>query len=621
MLKLVKYLKDYKKESIIGPLFKLLEACFELLVPLVVARIIDVGIRNQDIPYILKMCSIMVAFGILGLGCSLTAQYFAAKAAAGFGTELRKDMYSHINGLSYTELDKIGTSTLVTRMTSDINQAQAGVNLVLRLFLRSPFIVVGAVIMAFTIDVKLAIIFVVLVPVLSVVIYGIMLLSIPIYRKVQGKLDKVMLMTRENLSGVRVVRAFSRQADEMRDFDGESEELMKIQMLVGRISALLNPLTYVIINGAVILVLWAGGKTVNMGGITQGELAALINYMSQILLALIALANLIITFTKASASAIRINAVFAQASSMEEGRGVNAQEGNGITVQEGSSAAVEEGSGITVQEGSGAAVQKGDKKKGISSEGDFDNRVAKVAFDHVSFAYQGNKESLSDIDFRAMPGETIGIIGGTGSGKTTVVNLIPRFYDATKGSVLVDGADVRDYTFGQLRRKVGIVPQNAVLFSGTIRDNLKWGKPDATDEEIREALIIAQAKDFVDSKPDGLDTKVSQGGKNFSGGQKQRLTIARALVGKPDILILDDSASALDFATDARLRQAISDRTKGMTVFIVSQRATSIKNADRILVLDDGRQAGLGTHEQLFENCQVYREICLSQLSENEVKR
>lgn len=605
MLKLVKYLKDYKKESIIGPLFKLLEACFELLVPLVVARIIDVGIRNQDIPYILKMCSIMVSFGILGLGCSLTAQYFAAKAAAGFGTELRKDMYSHINGLSYTELDKIGTSTLVTRMISDINQAQAGVNLVLRLFLRSPFIVVGAVIMAFTIDVKLAIIFVVLVPVLSVVIYGIMLLSIPIYRKVQGKLDKVMLMTRENLSGVRVVRAFSRQADEMRDFDGESEELMKIQMLVGRISALLNPLTYVIINGAVILVLWAGGKTVNMGSITQGELAALINYMSQILLALIALANLIITFTKASASAIRINAVFAQASSMEEGSGVTAQEG----------------SGITVQEGSGAAVQKGDKKKGISSEGDFDNRAAKVAFDHVSFAYQGNKESLSDIDFRAMPGETIGIIGGTGSGKTTVVNLIPRFYDATKGSVLVDGADVRDYTFGQLRRKVGIVPQNAVLFSGTIRDNLKWGKPDATDEEIREALIIAQAKDFVDSKPDGLDTKVSQGGKNFSGGQKQRLTIARALVGKPDILILDDSASALDFATDARLRQAISDRTKGMTVFIVSQRATSIKNADRILVLDDGRQAGLGTHEQLFENCQVYREICLSQLSENEVKR
>lgn len=605
MLKLVKYLKDYKKESIIGPLFKLLEACFELLVPLVVARIIDVGIRNQDIPYILKMCSIMVAFGILGLGCSLTAQYFAAKAAAGFGTELRKDMYSHINGLSYTELDMIGTSTLVTRMTSDINQAQAGVNLVLRLFLRSPFIVVGAVIMAFTIDVKLAIIFVVLVPVLSVVIYGIMLLSIPIYRKVQGKLDKVMLMTRENLSGVRVVRAFSRQADEMRDFDGESEELMKIQMLVGRISALLNPLTYVIINGAVILVLWAGGKTVNMGGITQGELAALINYMSQILLALIALANLIITFTKASASAIRINAVFAQASSMEEGSGVT----------------VEEGSRVTVQEGSGAAVQKGDKKKGISSEGDFDNRAAKVAFDHVSFAYQGNKESLSDIDFRAMPGETIGIIGGTGSGKTTVVNLIPRFYDATKGSVLVDGADVRDYTFGQLRRKVGIVPQNAVLFSGTIRDNLKWGKPDATDEEIREALIIAQAKDFVDSKPDGLDTKVSQGGKNFSGGQKQRLTIARALVGKPDILILDDSASALDFATDARLRQAISDRTKGMTVFIVSQRATSIKNADRILVLDDGRQAGLGTHEQLFESCQVYREICLSQLSENEVKR
>lgn len=581
MLKLVRYLKNYKKESIIGPLFKLLEACFELLVPLVVARIIDVGIRNQDIPYILKMCAIMVAFGLLGLCCSLTAQYFAAKAAAGFGTELRRDMFAHINGLSYTELDKIGTSTLVTRMTSDINQAQAGVNLVLRLFLRSPFIVVGAVIMAFTIDVKLALIFLVLVPVLSVVIYGIMLLSIPIYRKVQGRLDKVMLMTRENLSGVRVVRAFSRQEDEMRDFEQESGGLMKIQMLVGRISALLNPLTYIIINGAVILVLWAGGRTVDMGGITQGELAALINYMSQILLALIALANLIITFTKASASAVRINAVFVQKADMKEG------------------------SGAVTGTGTGAAGKQ----------------VPKVAFDHVSFAYKGNKESLTDINFKAMPGETIGIIGGTGSGKSTVINLIPRFYDAAKGTVCVDGTDVKDYTYRQLRKKVGIVPQNAVLFSGTIRENIKWGKPEATDQEIEEALIIAQAKDFVDSKQEGLDTKVSQGGKNFSGGQKQRLTIARALVGKPEILILDDSASALDFATDARLRQAIADRTEGMTVFIVSQRAASIKNADRILVLDDGRQAGLGTHEELLENCQVYREICLSQLSEEEVKR
>ncbi len=573
MRKLIKYLKGYEKESIIGPLFKLLEACFELLVPLVMARIIDIGIKNADLPYILKMGAVLIGFGVLGLTCSLTAQYFAAKAATGFGTELRKDLFSHINGLSYTELDTIGTSTLVTRITSDINQAQAGVNLVLRLFLRSPFIVLGAVIMAFTINVKLAWIFVVLVPVLSIVIYGIMMISIPIYKKVQNKLDKVLLITRENLTGARVIRAFSRQKEEIEDFDRESSQLMGIQLLVGRISALLNPITYVVVNAAIIIVLWFGGKTVYSGIITQGELIALINYMSQILLALVALASLIISFTKASASAIRINDVFEQKSDMKEGDTPVLQE-----------------------------------------EG-----APKVVFDNVCFAYKGNKDSLTNLSFAAKAGQTIGIIGGTGSGKSTLVNLIPRFYDVREGALKMDGVNVKDYPFGQLRSKVGVVPQNAVLFAGTIRDNMKWGKKDASDEEIYCALEIAQAKEFVDDKPEGLDTKILQGGKNLSGGQRQRLTIARALVGKPEVLILDDSASALDFATDAKLRKAITDKTKGMTVFIVSQRATTIRGANQIIVLDDGAVAGIGTHLELFETCEVYKEICLSQLSEKEL--
>lgn len=575
MRKLIKYLKGYEKESIIGPLFKLLEACFELLVPLVMARIIDIGIKNADLPYILKMGAVLIGFGVLGLTCSLTAQYFAAKAATGFGTELRKDLFSHINGLSYTELDTIGTSTLVTRITSDINQAQAGVNLVLRLFLRSPFIVLGAVIMAFTINVKLAWIFVVLVPILSIVIYGIMMISIPIYKKVQNKLDKVLLITRENLTGARVIRAFSRQKEEIGDFDRESSQFMGIQLLVGRISALLNPITYVVVNTAIIIVLWFGGKTVYSGIITQGELIALINYMSQILLALVALASLIISFTKASASAIRINDVFEQKSDMKEGDTPVLQE----------------------------------------------DGAPKVVFDNVCFAYKGNKDSLTNLSFAAKAGQTIGIIGGTGSGKSTLVNLIPRFYDVREGAVKMDGVNVKDYPFGQLRRKVGVVPQNAVLFSGTIRDNMKWGKKDASDEEIYRALEIAQAKEFVDNKPEGLDTKILQGGKNLSGGQRQRLTIARALVGQPEVLILDDSASALDFATDSKLRRAITEKTKGMTVFIVSQRATTIRGANQIIVLDDGAVAGIGTHLELFETCEVYKEICLSQLSEKELGR
>lgn len=575
MFKLTKYLDGYLKECIIGPLFKLLESCFELLVPLVVARIVDIGIRGGDTPYIMKMCVVMILFGLLGLACAVTAQYFAAKAATGFGSVLRKDMFRHIGGLSYTELDELGTSTLVTRITSDINQAQAGVNLILRLFLRSPFIVIGAVVMAFTVNAKLAWIFVILVPVLSLVIYGIMVLTIPIYRKVQNHLDGILRLTRENLSGARVVRAFSRQEDEKRDFNEESTTLMQAQLRVGKISALLNPATYIIVNAAIIAVLILGGKTVDLGDITQGELMALINYMSQILLALLALANLIISTTKASASALRINDVFARTSDMEEGTGEVRKAG-------------------------------GDEK---------------VVFEHISFAYKGNENVLKDINLTVKKGQTIGIIGGTGSGKSTLVNLIPRFYDVSTGHVRVDGVDVTEYPFAQLRKKVGIVPQSAVLFAGTIRDNMKWRSKDATDEQIDRALNIAQAKEFVCSKPDGLDTKILQGGKNFSGGQRQRLTIARALVGDPEILILDDSASALDFATDAKLRHAVSAMSGEMTVFIVSQRATSIKNADQILVLDEGTRAGWGTHEELLESCKVYQEICMSQLSEKELHR
>lgn len=575
MRKLVKYLKFYKKESIIAPLFKLLEASFELLIPLVMAGIVDIGIRNEDTGYIMTRAALMVGLGILGLACSLTAQYFAAKAAVGFGTELRKDMFAHINSLSYSELDEIGTSTLVTRITNDINQAQAGVNLVLRLFLRSPFIVAGAVIMAFTINVKLAWIFVVLVPVLSLIIYGVMAATIPIYKRVQNRLDQVLSDTRESLTGVRVIRAFSRQNAERAEFESQSDLLMKTQLLVGKISALMNPATYVVVNGAVILILWQGGHTVDEGIITQGELIALTNYMSQILLALVALANLIVTFTKATASAIRINEVFDRKSAMKEG----------------------------------------------TADIDYKAETAAVEFKHVYFSYHGSRDALSDIHFQVKRGETIGIIGGTGSGKSTLANLIPRFYDTREGSVLVDGVNVKDYPYEELRQKIGVVPQNAVLFAGTIRDNIRWGKPDATDAEIYRALEIAQAKEFVDSKPEGLDARVSQGGKNFSGGQRQRLTIARALVRCPDILILDDSASALDFATDAKLRRAIASETDNMTVFLISQRAATIKNADKILVLDDGMIVGCAGHEELLENCEIYKEICLSQLEEKELRK
>lgn len=576
MKRLLKYLKGYEKETILAPLFKMLEATFELIVPLVVAGIVDVGIKNRDTEYIWRACILMVALGLIGLVCSLTAQYFSARAAMGFSTGLRKDMFSHIGKLSYKELDRLGTPTLITRITSDINQAQAGVNLVLRLFLRSPFIVAGAVVMAFTINVKVAVIFVVAVPLISVVLYAIMKWTVPIYKKVQASLDKISLLTRENHVGVRVVRAFGRQKEEMAAFSETNNEYTKTQITAGKISALLNPATCVIMNFAVMGILWLGGKEVNSGNLTQGDVVALVNYMSQILIALVALANLIVAVTKALASAGRINEVF-------------------------------------------------DTLPGLTDEGAKEQAVRAgapaVEFSDVTFTYEDAKApSLSHISFQVMPGETVGIIGGTGCGKSTLVNLIGRFYDVQEGEVRVNGNPVKNYPFSQLRRKVGMVPQQAVLFKGTIRENMRWGKEDASEKEIFHALSVAQAEEFVRKKPEGLNTMISQGGTNLSGGQRQRLTIARALVGNPEILILDDSASALDFATDAALRRAIRKETGKMTVFLVSQRASSVRQADKILVLDDGELAGVGTHQQLFESCQVYREICLSQLSEEEVE-
>ncbi len=573
MKRLFRYLGNYKKESIIGPVFKLLEACFELIVPLVMANIIDIGIKNQDMPYIWKMGVILVLFGVFGLTCSLTAQYFAAKAAVGFGTELRHDLFAHINALSYAEIDRAGSATLVTRMTSDVNQVQSGVNLVLRLFLRSPFIVVGAMVMAFTISVQAAWIFVVAVPFLSIVIYGIMMLTIPLYKKAQRGLDRILLSTKENLAGIRVVRAFCTQRREVEKFAADNSSLLEVQMLVGKISALLNPVTYVIVNVATIAIVWFGGKQVFIGNISQGEVIALVNYMSQILLALVALANLIVSFTKALASASRINEVFDLTSSIVDGEG-------------------------NVKERKQSEI---------------------VTFEKVSMSYSGGEEAISNISFSVKRGETIGIIGGTGSGKSTLVNLIPRFYDAIKGQVKINGEDIRCYKTEMLRKKIGVVPQKAVLFQGTIRDNMQMGDESVTDEMIYKALKMAQALEVVENKKEGLDEKISQNGKNLSGGQKQRLTIARALVKSPEILILDDSSSALDFVTDSKLRKAILENKDEMTVFIVSQRASSIMQADKIIVLDDGKIAGIGTHQELLCTCEVYQEICSSQFSKEEV--
>ncbi len=574
MKRLLKYLNKYKKESILGPLFKLLEASFELMVPLVMARIIDIGIVNEDKGYVGRMGLILVSLGMLGFAASVTAQYFCAKAAVGFSTRLRGDMYKHINTLSYADMDKVGTSTLITRITNDINQLQNGLNMALRLFLRSPFIVFGAMIMAFTVDVKSAIIFVITIPALAVVVFGVMLASIPLYKKVQSKLDRVMLLVRENISGARVIRAFNNEENEIAVFNEESKLLKNMQLLVGRISAILNPVTFIIVNVATIAILWLGGKQVDTGILTKGEVLALVNYMAQILVELVKLAQLIILINKSLASANRVVDVFDTKNTMEEG----------------------------------------EKLADFS-----DVTTPLIEFKDVSFSYVDAAEhALEHIDFTVNRGETVGIIGGTGSGKSTLVNLITRFYDTTEGEVIIGSNNVKEYTTESLRDRVGVVPQRAMLFRGSIRDNIRWGKNNATDEEIYKALEIAQAREIVEGKEGKLDYVINQGSNNLSGGQKQRITIARALVKKPDILILDDSASALDYATDAKLRKAIKENTDDMTVFIVSQRSSSIRNADKIAVLDDGKLVGLGTHKELYKNCPIYQEICLSQLSKKE---
>ncbi len=570
MFQLLRYLKNYKKESVLAPLFKMLEACFDLLVPLVVAAIIDHGIAQRDSGYVWKMGGVLVVLAVAGLAFSITAQYFAAKASAGFGKRLRHDLFAHIGGLSYTQIDQYGASTFITRMTADINQIQTQVNMALRLLLRSPFIVVGAMIMAFTVDVKTALVFAVSIPVLSVIVYGIMLITIPLYKRVQGMLDRVMESTRENLNGTRVIRAFNQEKEEIVRYQEENEILNRFQIFAGRISTLMNPATYIVVNVAIIAILWVGGQRVQSGSLTQGEVVALVNYMSQVLVELIKLASLIINLTKAFACARRVNDIF--------------------------------------------AIQ-GEQDGGTLSEG-IDNNI-KVEFDNVSLKYAGaGGESIQHICMKVKPGETVGIIGGTGSGKTSLVNLIPGFYKATEGVVKIEGSDIREFQKQALREKVRMVPQKALLFQGTIRSNLLWGNGDATEEELIDALKKSQSYEFVMEREKGLDAEVAQSGKNFSGGQKQRLTIARALVGKPEILILDDSSSALDFATDARLRAAIR-ALEGVTTFVVSQRTSSIMHADQILVLDDGQMAGLGTHETLLENCQVYREIYESQFQQN----
>lgn len=570
--KLLCYMKGFRKECVIAPAFKLLEASFELLVPLVMASVIDVGIKSGDKAYIIRMCLVMVALGVTGLCCTTVAQFFAAKAAVGFSARLRHALFSHIQELSYTGLDKAGSSTLITRMTSDINQVQNGVNLTLRLLLRSPFVVFGAMIMAFTIDWQAALVFVVVIPLLFLTVFWIMLWTMPRYKKVQAGLDRVLNAARENLTGVRVIRAFGREEAEIERFDEENESLTHLQTFVGKVSALMNPLTYILINLGTVAVIWAGGLRADAGAVTQGQVVALVNYMAQILVELIKLANLIINIAKALACANRVEVV------LELPLGMEAPENGEIGAEPGA-----------------------------------------LSFEDVSLSYRGaGAESLSHISFSARPGQVVGVIGGTGSGKTSLVNLIPRFYDCTSGRVLVGGVDVKDWDLEELRSRVGVVPQKAVLFSGTVRENLLWGKEDATDEELWQALETAQAAEFMKQKEKGLDEPVAQGGRNFSGGQRQRLTIARALVRKPDFLILDDSASALDFATDLKLRTAIAHMKNGPTVLLVSQRAASVRQADVIVVLDDGEAVGVGAHEELLKSCQVYREIYESQFRKEE---
>ncbi|MFA9378499.1 MAG: ABC transporter ATP-binding protein [Lachnotalea sp.] len=578
MIKLAHYLKHYKKQFIIGPFFKLLEAIFELIVPLVMASIIDVGIKNNDIHYILKMGGLMVLLGFVGLMFALVCQYNASIASQGVGTLLRNDLFKHINSLTFSELDHIGTNSLVTRITNDVNQIQLAVAMLIRLVIRAPFIVIGSIIMAMMLNLKLSIIFIIVAPLVSLILYYVMSHSIPFYKIRQSKIDKISLITRENLEGSRVIRAFSKQNHEIHRFNDANNDVTDIVIRVGKLSAILNPATFAVLNCAIIAIIWFGSKRVDMGVLAQGQIIAFVNYMTQISLALVVVANLVVIFTKASASAARINEILDTQPSFIEGKGINTCKPN--------------------------------------------QKEAKISFNNVSFSYTGSDEySLTNISFSIFSGQTIGIIGGTGSGKSTLINLLPRFYDVTKGEIQIDGIPIKDYTFSQLRTKFGIVPQRAVLFKGTISENMRWGKADATDSEIEKAIELAQATEFVNSKADKYNSMIEQGGKNISGGQKQRLTIARALVGNPEILILDDSSSALDYATDAALRKAIKSNISNATVIMVSQRANSIKHADNIIVLDDGHIAGIGSHEELFHTCDTYKEICLSQLSNEEVNK
>ena len=576
MFKLLPYLKNYKKQVIIGPIFKLLEAIFELMVPLVMAKIIDIGVKNSDYNYVIKAGIALLVLGFLGLFCALVCQYSAAKASQGFGTDLRNNLFSHINSLSHSEIDMIGTSSLITRLTNDVNQLQLAVAMFIRLAFRAPFIIIGSAVMAMTLDLKLSIVFLFAIPLISLTLFWVMSKSIPFYSNIQKKLDKISLITEENLEGARVIRAFSKEENEKKRFFDASDDFTIASINVSKISALLNPLTSIIMNFAIVAILWYGGYRVNIGALTQGQIIAFVNYMTQISLTLVVFANLVVIFTKAFASGERVQEI------------------------------LEINSSITDENAKIFPV----------------SNAPKVEFKNVSFSYKGsNKNSLSNANIKVNTGETIGIIGGTGSGKSTLINLIPRFYDVTEGEVLIDGVNVKDYNLNSLRDKIGIVPQKAALFSGSLRENMTLGNKNASDEEIKKAFDIAQASEFVNSLSEGLDTVILQGGKNLSGGQKQRLTIARALVKNPEILILDDSASALDFATDAKLRKAIKEETKNMTVFIISQRATSIKNADKIIVLDNGNIVGISSHNELLKNCKVYKEICLSQLSSEEVEK
>lgn len=591
MKRLEKFLRPYRRESILAPLFKLLEVVFDLMVPVVVAQIIDVGVAKNDYGYIVEMFFVLLLMAAVGLLCSFTAQFFAAKASVGFATSVRQAMFDHIQGLSFTELDTLGTDTLITRLTDDVNQVQNGINMGLRLLLRSPFVVIGAMVMAFTINVRCALIFVVTVPILFVVVFSIMLISIPLFKKVQAGLDRVTGLTRENLTGVRVIRAFCREEQAVEEFEEGNRELTRLNEFVGRISALLNPLTYVLINGATVLLIARAGVQVNIGNLQQGQVVALYNYMAQIIVELIKLASLIITLNKSMACADRVSGILDVKSSMEYK--------------------------VAAEQMKNEQINADQRKYGTDGENEQADSNLAVEFNHVTFTYEGaGASSLSDITFRAKKGQTIGIIGGTGSGKSTLVSLIPRFYDPQEGTVKVNGINAKDYPQGELCSEIGVVQQRSILFKGSIRDNLKWGNDQASDEDLWKAITIAQAKDVVEAKPGKLDSEVEQNGRNLSGGQKQRLTIARALVSKPEILILDDSLSALDFATDAALRKAIDELEGNVTTFLVSQRISGIRQADKILVMEDGELAGQGTHEELMETCETYQEIYYSQFPE-----